>query len=303
MIGIHIYYESSKRKTRTGENIMPSKEYLSFIPYTNNNSNIDNNDMWFVFYSGKLLVKISDQKAEIPCTQDIRKINYTVDKVRNIGVYNGHNCLLYELEQDMQLGERFEYHELRNLLSLFDRERFELCSRALHLLTWYKNNVYCSRCGSLFTDSMGERSKLCPECGFLVYPRISPAIIVAVVRDNKILLATNKRFVMKLYSVLAGFVEPGETFEECVRREVYEEVKIKVKNIKYFGSQPWPFPDSLMVGFTAEYDGGEIEVDGEEISHAEWFDANSLPEIPRKGSIASELIEWFKNSYAKQQVL
>jgi NAD+ diphosphatase len=286
-----------KRLFSIGENIMFNDEYLSFIPYTKNTSYIDENDIWFIFTNGKLLVKINHSQVELPNTKDIENINYLDEKVYNIGLYNGHNCLLFELKHDVKLGENFEYHELRNLLSSFDRERFELCSRALHLLTWYKNNIYCSRCGALFVDKEGERSKLCPECGFIVYPRISPAIIVAVVKDDKILLASNKRFAMKLYSVLAGFVEPGETFEDCVKREVYEEVKIKVKNIKYFGSQPWPFPDSLMVGFTAEYAGGEIEVDGEEIIHAEWFSVDNLPETPRKGSISSELIDWFKARY------
>jgi NAD+ diphosphatase len=125
------------------------------------------------------------------------------------------------------------------------------------------------------------------------YPRLSPAIIVAVIKDNQILLASAKRFPVKFYSVLAGFVELGETLEECVKREVLEEVGVNVKNICYFGSQPWPFPDSLMIAFTAEHDSGEIKINSGEIEEAGWFSADSLPQIPPKISIAHHLINWF----------
>lgn len=138
-----------------------------------------------------------------------------------------------------------------------------------------------------------ERAKVCPSCGFVNYPRISPAMIVAVTRGREILLAKGSRFQGGFYSVLAGFVEPGETFEECVEREIKEEVGLKVKNINYFGSQPWPFPDSLMVGFTAEYAGGDITIDNKEILDAGWYTAEGLPLIPGNGSIARRLIDWY----------
>jgi NAD+ diphosphatase len=128
------------------------------------------------------------------------------------------------------------------------------------------------------------------------YPRLSPAIIVAVCRDDRLLLAQNKRFRSGYYSVLAGFVEPGETLEECVKREVFEEVNIRVKNIRYFGSQPWPFPNSLMVGFTAEYAGGEIDENKSEIVEADWFTADNLPRIPPQITIARWLIDWFRDN-------
>ena len=142
-----------------------------------------------------------------------------------------------------------------------------------------------------------ERAKICLKCGLINYPRISPAIIVAVVKKNQILLARSERFPTGFYSVLAGFVEPGETFEDCVKREVKEEVGLDVKNIRYFGSQPWPFPDSLMVGFTADYDGGKILIDKTEIKDAGWFTAHDLPQIPGKISIARRLIDWFVQNY------
>ena len=135
--------------------------------------------------------------------------------------------------------------------------------------------------------------KSAPQCGLVNYPRLSPAVIVAVIKDHQILLATSPRFKAAFYSVLAGFVEPGETLEECVKREIREEVGLEVKNIRYFGSQPWPFPDSLMVGFTCEYAKGELTLDQNEILQAAWFEADKLPPIPGKISIARKLIDWF----------
>ncbi len=131
---------------------------------------------------------------------------------------------------------------------------------------------------------------------------MTPAVIVAVTREDEILLARSRRFQGSFFSVLAGFVEAGETFEECVKREVREEVAIEVDNIRYFGSQPWPFPHSLMVGFTAEYAGGEISIDDREISEAGWFTAEALPEVPRTGTIARKLIEWFCDNHRQRQV-
>jgi NAD+ diphosphatase len=139
----------------------------------------------------------------------------------------------------------------------------------------------------------GERAKVCPKCGYLAYPRIAPAIIVAILNGDKILLAHNRNFRNNIYSLIAGYVEPGETFEQCVAREVGEEVGIRVKNIKYFGSQPWPFPYSIMVAFTAEYDGGEITPDGFEIVDAGWYSHDNLPFIPAKGSVARKLIDLY----------
>ena len=132
----------------------------------------------------------------------------------------------------------------------------------------------------------------------MYYPRISPAVIVAVVRDKRILLARSTRFTSSFHSVLAGFVETGETLEDAVRREIFEEVGIQVRNIRYFGSQPWPFPDSLMVAFTAEYAGGEITLDDNEIVTADWYSAAELPRVPGKISIARRLIDWFTETYS-----
>jgi len=158
---------------------------------------------------------------------------------------------------------------------------------------WDRNHQYCGRCGSATADRQEERAKICPRCGLTAYPRISPAVIVAITRGEKILLARAHRFPYAMYSVIAGFVEAGESLEQCVRREIAEEVGITVKNLRYFGSQSWPFPNSLMVAFTAEHAGGEIRIDPSEIMDARWFTAADLPRIPDKASISRRLIDWF----------
>jgi NAD+ diphosphatase len=257
------------------------------------------NDIWFVFYKGKILVKNIDNKVSLPTTKELNSIDFSKTCIHHIGASDGHNCFLVEIENDVSFEINYSFYDLRSIISILQEDMFLLCSRAAHLLNWYKNNNYCSKCGEQVIESAVEISKVCPKCNLVTYPRISPAIIVAVIKDNKILLGHNNRFKEKIYSVLAGFVEAGETFEQCVMREVYEESGIKVRNIRYFGSQPWPFPDSLMVAFTAEYAGGEISVDGNEIIHADWFEVDKLPTIPSKGSIAWELIEWFRESNKK----
>jgi NAD+ diphosphatase len=158
---------------------------------------------------------------------------------------------------------------------------------------------YCSKCGKELTMSRKELVKTCVKCEAEFYPKISPAIIVAVIKDDKILLARNKNFRENMFSVIAGYVDSGETLEQCVEREVQEEVSIKIKNVKYFGSQSWPYTNSLMMGFTAEYSSGDIQVDNEEIVEADWFSYDNLPIIPGKYSIANELINWFVSRYSK----
>lgn len=149
----------------------------------------------------------------------------------------------------------------------------------------------------------GERARVCPKCGFASFPRLSPAAITADIKDGRILLAHAKHFKEKTYSIIAGFVELGETLEECVKREVMEEVGIEDDNIRYFGSQPWPFPNSLMLGFTAEYKSGEITVDGVEIGEAGWFTPANLPEIPSNLSIARKLIDWYEDTYKDSTII
>jgi NAD+ diphosphatase len=168
-----------------------------------------------------------------------------------------------------------------------------VAGRAVQIVAWDLTHRFCSRCATPTPPLAGERAKKCPACGLVSYPRLTPAVIVAVQRGNTILLARNAAFTAAFYSVLAGFVEPGETLEGTVRREIREEVGIEVRDIRYFGSQPWPFPHSLMIGFTANWAAGELRIDERELADAGWFAADALPTIPPKLSIARRLIDAF----------
>ncbi len=166
-------------------------------------------------------------------------------------------------------------------------------SRARELEEWRDSNQFCGKCGVAMRPHVNpsERSFVCPQCGYMAYPKISPAVIVLVTKGEQILLQRNTHYQSVKWSLVAGFVDPGENFEEAVHREIAEEAAIKVKNVRYFGSQTWPFPSNIMVGFTAEYASGELHPDGDEVIEATWFTREQLPEIPRQGSIARVMID------------
>ncbi len=266
---------------------------MTFLSTAKPPEGIPANAFWFPFVKQRLLVIQGPEETRILKTEDLRKAGLVCSDKHFIGMLNGRPCYAAALSGDEAVPETFSLTELRKVFRRFETDEVQAAGLAGHLLAWHRNHRYCSRCGHENADKADERAKICPECGLVNYPRLSPAIIVAVIREGKILLAHSPSFPEKFYSVLAGFVEPGETLEDCVRREVFEEVRISVKNIRYFGSQPWPFPDSLMLGFTADYADGEIEADGVEISDADWFPPDNLPKIPPKISISRELIDWF----------
>jgi NAD+ diphosphatase len=168
------------------------------------------------------------------------------------------HCYAAEVAGDTPPPADMAFEGLRGLYTRLENYEFWLAARAVQIVDWDRTHQFCSRCGTPTIDQEHERAKRCPNCGLLSYPRLAPAIIVRVERtgpdgQRQILLARNNRFPRGFYSVLAGFVEPGETLEECVQREIFEETSIQVENIRYFGSQPWPFPHSLMIAFVAEY--------------------------------------------------
>jgi len=198
-----------------------------------------------------------------------------------------------EVKDTTEPPEDMKFVSRRELLDVLGEECFAPAGVAFHYMDWTRKNLYCGRCATPMEDSAIERCRICPNCGNVIFPVICPAIIVAIEKEGKILLARNSRFPKGRYSVLAGFVEPGESLEDTVKREVMEEVSIEVDRIRYFGSQPWPFPHSLMLGFTAEWESGEICVDGIEIAHADWFGPDELPNTPSTRSISGRLIRNF----------
>jgi NAD+ diphosphatase len=182
---------------------------------------------------------------------------------------------------------------LRQLMVAGDEEGFRLAGRAWQLATFRRSHRFCGECSAPMTPKMGEWAQMCQH-GHVVYPRISPCIIVAVRKGPAILLAAHRRHYQAddpMYTVLAGFVEAGENLEQCVAREVFEESGIRVHNVRYVASQPWPFPHNLMMGFTADYESGEIRVQDEELVAADFFEADRLPRLPPHGTIARRLIE------------
>jgi len=254
--------------------------------------------LWFAFFENRLLTKIDDDGTVIPLSTDFDQPDLSLLRRHFLGSLNGRHCYAVELDCDRYTSDQLKFKDLRQLFGLLPEDMIWIAGRANHIVTWSLAHQYCGQCGNPTKNKSDERAKTCPQCGLINYPRLSPAVIVAVRRGNQLLLAQGQRFKTGFYSVLAGFVEPGETLEDCVHREIFEEVGIEVKNIRYFGSQPWPFPDSLMLGFTAEYAAGKIQIDKSEIVDAGWFTADDLPPIPPRISIARQLIDWFVNGSA-----
>lgn len=258
------------------------------------------NAYWFIFRKEKIMTKTfgNSTKPLFIKAQDIPQLD--IEKALHVGVLNNADCyaVFDRTESGIAIPDT-EWVSLRLGYGKFDDEMFQIYGRARHLLLWAENNRFCGRCGNPVALKSDERCFLCPSCGFTSYPRISPAVIVAIEKDGKLLLARGTRFQIVMYSVLAGFVEPGESLEDCIRREIKEEVGIEIKNIKYFKSQPWPFPDSLMIAFTAEYAGGELSIDPNEIADAGWYSLEDFPipedfpVLPGKFSIARALIDHF----------
>lgn len=260
--------------------------------------------IWFLFKGYRLLIQRQDGQARIPTLESPEEIGLTASHPYYLGLLQGNgaafDCFCGDIDEGTEPPPGFTFESLRPLYSQLDEETFWLAGRAVQIVDWDRTHQYCGHCGQKTVDNQHERSKVCPDCGLTNYPRLSPAIIVRVQRPGsggpEILLARATRFPNALFSVLAGFVEPGETLEDCVQREVYEETSITVKNITYFGSQPWPFPHSLMIAFTADYESGQLHIDPLEIAEAGWYPAASMPTIPPPPSIANRLITtWLEN--------
>ena len=215
-----------------------------------------------------------------------------------LGTLAGRHCWAVDVDDgfdvalELDFGPAVEFAELMGLWGVVDEPVWTLAGRAVQLVEWVRTHRFCGRCGSPTQEAPGERARRCPSCGLLAFPRLAPAIITLVERDDgRALLGRNARWPTSMYSCLAGFVEPGETLEEAVRREVFEEVGVHVGETRYRRSQPWPFPHSLMVGFSATYEGGDIVCDETEIADAQWFSPGELPLLPGSISIARWLID------------
>jgi NAD+ diphosphatase len=248
---------------------------------------------WFIFQENKLLIYLSPKSVTLPLLIELNELGLIVTRQNYLGQLDDRLCYAAEVAAGIVPPAGMAFEGLRQVYGRLDEDLFWIAARAVQIVDWDRTHQFCGRCGVPLRTKTDERAKECPQCGLLHFPRLAPAIIVLVERGNQLLLARSRHFMPGMYSVLAGFVEPGESLEEAVVREVREEVGIKIKDIKYFGSQPWPFPHSLMIGFTATYAGGEISRNDKEIEDAGWFTPDNFPRIPGKISIARKLINWF----------
>jgi NAD+ diphosphatase len=250
---------------------------------------------WWFICAGSSLAVVSDFAFayRIPQAASITELGVVPVRSQFLGYLDDCACVAVELPKTAELPSPLLWQNLRELHGVISEADFAIAALAIQLIEWDRTHQYCGHCATPTAQLPSERAKHCPACQLRQYPRLSPAVIMLVYRGEEVLLARSPRFRPGLYSVLAGFVEPGESLEAAVAREVREEVGIEVQNIRYFGSQPWPFPHSLMVGFIAEYAGGVITPEPGEIEAAAWFDKSALPPVPGEPSIAHRLINWF----------
>ena len=253
--------------------------------------------LWFAFHGERMFV-CGGEQAGVPREASLEDLGLRALFRRAVGTLDGRRCWAVELEPDAEAPEGTKFRDLRSLWST-DEAFFGMAGRAKQIVEWNRTSRFCGRDGTETIPRSDELARECPRCGMLIYPRLSPAVIVLVKRGNEVLLARSPGFPEGMYSVLAGFVEPGESIEETIGREVREEVGIEVENLRYFGSQPWPFPNSLMIGFTTDYASGELRIEPAEIEDAGWYRVDSLPKLPPKVSIARAMIDSFAASHGR----
>jgi len=244
----------------------------------------------FAFSGDKMVVGGSDTAPTVPTFGELQRAG--IDGMRHfLGELSGTPCVAIALANPMSVPDGFQLAGLRALFFRVPEPLLAIGARAFQIVEWDRTHRYCGRCGAPTREKEAERAKECTVCGYVAYPRVSPAMMALVTRGRELLLARAHRFPPGRYSALAGVVEPGETIEDCIRREVKEEVGVDVDCLRYFASQSWAFPHSLMIAFTAEYAGGELRPDGREIAEARWFAPDALPDMPPSLSIARRLID------------
>ncbi len=247
--------------------------------------------LWFVFRGAQILVAQAGG-VQIPRLAVPTDLGLEALRSQYLGTLAGVHCFVAEVAEGADAPPEMQWSGLRALFGALDDSLFALAGRAFQIMDWDRSHQFCGRCGTLTEVRQGERARVCPGCGQLHYPRIAPAVMALIRRDSEFLLARSPHFPPGMFSALAGFSEPGETLEQTLVREVKEEVGIDVANLRYFASQPWPFPHSLMIAFHCDYASGELRPDPAEIEAADWFNLNRLPQaLPSPISISRRLIE------------
>lgn len=252
---------------------------------------------WFVFNGRNILTLVDPENSRkitgLPKIKHPNELGLNTVRHNFLGEQNGVRCWTAGFEEEPDLPAGIKFLNPRFLFNQISDDQMRVVAKSIFVNDWDRDNQFCGRCATPMEYGT-DRSKVCPNCKLTRYTRISPAVIMLVRKGNKLLLGKNERHPKGFYSILAGFVDPGENLEETVAREVKEEVGLDVKNITYFGSEPWPFPDSMMIGFYCDYAGGDIVLE-DEIIEADWYGINELPKNIPTGdiSIAGRLIEWF----------
>ncbi|OFZ97614.1 MAG: hypothetical protein A2Z64_07955 [Betaproteobacteria bacterium RIFCSPLOWO2_02_67_12] len=261
---------------------------------------------WFVFRGDRLLVELGPPSAapsddlrvpvrpswaRLPWQENHNALGFEPLRTLYLGSLDGAACWAAEVPAEAAAPAGTNWEGLRTLFSVLDDAHFALAGRALQLLDWDRSHQYCGRCGARTESRSEERARVCPQCRLAAYPRIAPAVMALVRRGRELLLGRSPHFPPGMYSALAGFAEPGETLEQCLAREVEEEVGVQVSRARYFASQPWPFPHSLMIAFVCDWVSGELRPQEGEIEAAAWFDVLQLPKLPSRISIARRLID------------
>jgi NAD+ diphosphatase len=244
----------------------------------------------FAFRGAELLVADADGRTRIPRVSEAG-IGADDGVWVDAGEADGVPCRAVSLSDGATAPAGMRFTRLRGLHALLPASLWRMAGRASEIVEWERAHRFCGRCGGRTEDFGEPMARRCTSCGSLHYPRLAPAVLVCVEDGDRLLLARSPHFPARMYSTLAGFVEPGESLEEAAAREVREEVGIEIRGIRYFGSQPWPFPSSLMVAFTAEYAGGELRPDPVEIEDVRWFELDALPAVPPALSLAREMID------------
>jgi NAD+ diphosphatase len=252
---------------------------------------------WFLVTDGGLVVRDGRDGTAVPGSDDETVRAVDPEDALYLGRLGKDDCWAAWVEEPVGDGARVA--GLRTLWSVLDDDLFAVAGRAVQIVDWDRSHRFCGRCAAPTERDPDERVRRCPRCGLTAYPRLAPATITLVHRHDQVLLARGVGFASGVHSILAGFVEPGESLEECVAREVREEVGVEVDDITYVASQPWPFPHSLMVGFTARWVEGELRPDPTEIAEAAWYRVDELPPIPSGISISRRLIDdWVRRMRA-----
>lgn len=251
----------------------------------------NNESFWFIFYKDNLLLEKKAGEYTIPCSAKVpfHEKGITIHEIADSGEIPSR---AFAIDRMIEESDQFVMVGLRASYDYIEESLYKMAGKAHEILHWDRNSRYCPACG-VRTIQTTPICKQCPQCKQEFYPVISTAIIVLIRKEDSILLVHARNFRGNFHGLVAGFLETGESLEECVRREVMEETGITIKNITYFGSQPWPYPSGLMTGFIADYASGELRLQEEELSTGAFFTKDNLPELPRKMSIARKMIDWW----------